>query len=154
MSSGGQFHIEDNTAQVLAEIDDAVDGGLKLAGLYAAAHIQKSMPKNPKVEAGQGGWKKSFGHLAKSAPGSPPMQQSGELKRAIISGKVGHLKYMVGTRRGYGQGKSEGKPYGFWLDQGTKKMGARPWLGAMFRARKKQIAAQFQKGFDLALKDD
>lgn len=141
------FIIEDNTDEAIRDIEDAVDTGLKRAALYVENEIVRSMPPNPKVEAGEGGWKKSFGRRAKSSPGSPPMQQTGNLVRNIISGKIGRLQYGVGTRRGYSS-----VPYGFFLDQGTTKMAARPWLGRVFTRKSKQISDQFYKGFDHAMR--
>jgi len=142
-----EFIIEDNTDESIEDIEGAVDNGLKRAALYAETKIVESMIVNPEVQAGQGGWKKSFGRLARSQPGSPPMQQTGNLARSIISGKVGHLKYMTGVRSGYSD-----SPYGFYLDQGTTKIEKRPWLGVLFRNKKEQIEAQFKKGHDSFLR--
>lgn len=146
-SAKSTFEVDDRTDAAIVDIEDAVNKGLEAAGLYAETQIKRSMPLNPAVEAGEGGWKKSFGHRMRSMPGEPPMQQTGNLARAITSGLTGHLKAAVGTRKGYSD-----VPYGYFLDQGTAKMQRRPWLGRMFERRKKQINEHFERGFKRAMR--
>jgi len=147
MSSDSSFHMDDHTDEAMVDIEFAVESGLARAALYAETKIVESMPKNPRVEAGQGGWKKSFGKLARSQPGSPPMQQTGNLARNIISGKINKMKYAVGVRKGYSS-----SPYGAFLEIGTADMKKRPWLAPIFKRRRKQLDAQFRKGFESALR--
>ena len=143
------FIIEDNTDASIEDIEKATDAGLARAALYAESKIVESMPLNPHVEAGEGGWKKSFGSRARSKPGDPPMQQTGNLARAIISGKIGRLKYAVGTRKGYSD-----SPYGAFLERGTGIMRARPWLAPIFKRKRAQLNRKFEEGFKRALKGD
>lgn len=144
-----KFVVESYTDRSLADIEKATEAGLERAALYVENKIPLTMPKNPRVEGGQGGWIKHFGNLARSKPGRPPMQQTGRLARNIISGKISRLRYAVGTRKGFGSA-----PYGFYLDQGTADMKARPWLGIFFKKNQKQINKAFETGMRRALGDD
>lgn len=59
-----------------------------------------------------------------SVPGEPPGVDSGALRASIHAERTGENQYMV----------SDGVEYGFFLEMGTPKMAARPWLGpAVFR---------------------
>ena len=56
-----------------------------------------------------------------SAPGQPPAVATGELRQSIfteVRGVGNQVTGRAGTRL----------PKGIWLDEGTKKMEARPWL--------------------------
>jgi hypothetical protein len=52
-----------------------------------------------------------------SAPGEPPHKQTGELLRSVAFEVVG-MTARVGTNKRYGR----------WLELGTRKIAARPWL--------------------------
>jgi hypothetical protein len=59
-----------------------------------------------------------FGH-AVSAPGEPPRKQTGRLQGSIAWEMVSKILARVGTNVKYGK----------WLERGTNRMKARPWLG-------------------------
>lgn len=143
-----KFEITDKTEQALADIENATEVGLERAAIYAQDQIVRAMPKNAQIEAGDGGWVNAT-PKQRSKPGNPPMQQTGRLARNIITGKIGRLRYGVGTRKSFAKA-----PYGFFLDQGTSKMSRRPWLGATIRRKWKGIQAQFEKGFEHAIGGD
>ena len=67
---------------------------------------------------GKGRFKKSLRYNANpSAPGEPPHVQTGRL-RGSVAWEVDGLEARVGTN----------VPYGRWLELGTTKIAARPWL--------------------------
>lgn len=68
-------------------------------------------------------WKGEKFHQA-SAPGEPPKSDKGVLLQNLTIEKEGTEGYTVGSRKG--------APWGFWLQFGTAKMGARPWLDVAF----------------------
>ena len=143
-----KFTVEDQTGESMAEIEKAIDAGLGRVALRAMREIVKSMPKNPSIQAGEGRWIKAYGSMT-SAPGSPPMQQTGNLAKNIISGKTERMKHAVGTKRGFAKA-----PYGYYLDQGTSKMAKRPWLGSTINKISKKLAREFEEGFKHALGGD
>lgn len=60
-----------------------------------------------------------------SAPGEAPATDSGTLVRDITVLQDAQLEHSVGSRKD--------APHGFWLEFGTSKMQARPWLTPAFR---------------------
>ena len=61
----------------------------------------------------------SFGE-SPSAPGDPPGVDTGALRASVQSEHTGTNQYTV----------SDGVEYGAFLEYGTPRMAARPWLGA------------------------
>lgn len=66
--------------------------------------------------------RRSVTHQA-SAPGEKPKTDTGDLVRNITMEKIAS-GFTVGSRKG--------APHGFWLEFGTSKMDARPWLQPAF----------------------
>lgn len=64
--------------------------------------------------------RRSVTHQA-SAPGQAPATDTGRLVSSISAMREAFLKYTVGSRE-------RESPHGFWLEFGTSKMAARPWL--------------------------
>jgi HK97 gp10 family phage protein len=64
-----------------------------------------------------------------SKPGEPPHRQTGKLNESITKAWAGPFTIKVGTP----------KPYGKYLEFGTKKMAARPWLNRSLREMQKRI---------------
>lgn len=69
-------------------------------------------------------------HIA-SAPGEAPATDSGELVRNITIEKDAIMDYTVGSR--------EAAPQGFWMEFGTSRVEARPWLTPAARLARKQL---------------
>lgn len=142
-----KFSTVSYTDENLEAIDKATDIALEGVSLFASTKMAESMPDAPGVEVGEGGWEYRGG--LRSEPGSPPFAQSGELRRAIINGKIGDKQWAAGTRRDYGK---TGAPYGFYLDQGTRNMLARPWLGATVKKFRNKMTDIFWRSFEAGLK--
>ena len=68
-------------------------------------------------------------HIA-SSPGNPPAIDSGELLRSIVY-DVRDMEVEIGNEAG--------APYGRFLEEGTKKMEARPWLAPAVEKHKDPI---------------
>ena len=66
-----------------------------------------------------------------SAPGQPPNEDTGTLRRNITVTQIGPLHVRVASNA----------PYSAFLEFGTSKMAARPFMGPAARAKKKQVVA-------------
>lgn len=71
----------------------------------------------------------------RSRPGEPPRKQLGHLRRSVAR-EVVSLKGRVGTNVKYGR----------WLELGTGRMAARPWLRRSLAERKDAIRMAFRRG--------
>jgi len=69
-----------------------------------------------------------------SKPGEPPRKQTGHLRRSVAWERAG-LVARVGTNVRYGR----------WLELGTRKMAARPWLRRALAECQAQIQAILSK---------
>lgn len=77
----------------------------------------------------------SIAHSA-STEGNPPNTDTGNLVRNIRVEKI---------KGGYDVGSRKGAPYGMWLEFGTSKMGARPWLTPAYKKAIKYTRELFEK---------
>jgi HK97 gp10 family phage protein len=76
-----------------------------------------------------------------SRPGDPPHKQTGELQRSIQREvSASEQKARVGTNL-------NDPPYPRWLEFGTRKMAARPWLRRSLDEMRGQIKAIFVRKF-------
>ena len=75
-------------------------------------------------------------HIA-SSPGNPPAIDTGELARSIIF-DVRDMEVEVGA--------AGGAPYALFLEEGTKKMKARPFLGPAVEKHHKEIIDDVGEG--------
>lgn len=66
-----------------------------------------------------------------SKPGEPPNEDTGTLRRNITVTQVGPLHVRVASNA----------PYSAYLEFGTSKMAARPFMGPAARAKKKEVVA-------------
>ena len=78
---------------------------------------------------------KGFG-TRRSGPGEAPAVQSGALRNSIAKDSPGPLRRRVGTNIG---AKETDAPYGLYLEVGTRKMAARPWLRVSLEAKREKI---------------
>jgi HK97 gp10 family phage protein len=77
----------------------------------------------------------------RSRPGEPPRKQTGELQRSIQREvNASDQKARVGTNL-------NDPPYPRWLEFGTRKMAARPWLRRSLDEMRGQIKAIFTRKF-------
>jgi len=117
------------TDEFMREVYKTVSEGKKTVGallLEAATITHKeavnSIRKGPRSGILYGRWGSRKLHQA-SAPGEAPKSDTGVLIQNITIEKEG-TGYTVGSRKG--------APHGFWLEFGTSKMFARPWLVPAF----------------------
>lgn len=66
-----------------------------------------------------------------SAAGEYPATDTGQLVRNITVEREGFSNYTVGSRKG--------APHGFWLEFGTSRMDARPWLTPSHEIGKREL---------------
>lgn len=96
----------------------------KLDALLAEAAFRVDEEAKISIQGGNKSGKiytrRSVTHQA-SAPGQAPATDTGSLVSQISAIREGFLNYSVGSRE-------DEAPHGFWLEFGTSKMAARPWL--------------------------
>lgn len=78
-----------------------------------------------------------------SAPGEPPNEDTGTLRRNITVTQVGPLHVRVASNA----------PYSAHLEFGTSKMAARPFMGPAARAKKKAVVALVKSAISKAIGD-
>jgi HK97 gp10 family phage protein len=89
--------------------------------------IQQQSPGEPYVRYKNGTARTGVA----SQPGSPPNTDTGNLVRSISVERLGKDAVTVGSR--------DSAPYGKWLEYGTSRMEARPWLIPAFNLSKPVI---------------
>jgi hypothetical protein len=100
--------------QIVAKMPSAADDALNAAAHDALAQIQLSFNTSP---AGRTYTHGSIEHTA-SAPGYPPNIDIGNLTASMRVEKAGALEYQV----------MDGVEYGVYLELGTARMAARPFV--------------------------
>lgn len=104
----------------------------------AAFHVQNvaitSIQQSPST--GRQYRRGSTFHTA-SSPGEAPATDTGNLVRNITVEKKAVMHYDVGSRKN--------APYGFWLEFGTSKMDARPWLTPAVNQGRKKLKTELRK---------
>ena len=120
--------------------DDAVDQGVFVTAgdvrTYAIKSIQEVSSGKQVNRSRQGGG--TYTHTA-AAKGQAPNNDTGDLVKSISAEKAGDATYHVGSNL----------PHASWLEFGTKKMGARPWLQPAFRAKEKNLISNISEVVEL-----
>ena len=116
---------------VIEKVVNGVDKNLGKASEMLASDIRGSFP------ASGGSGTRSGGGDARnvSEPGWIPHVQTGFLKRNIGVQRKGRLWYRVGT----GVGNKESVGYALWLELGTSRMEARPYMRPGLKRNKSRI---------------
>lgn len=136
--------VEFNQKKMLAPIEDAQKALIAL-GYQMESEIKQSM------KAGTG---RVYGGHQASAPGEPPAVDTGRLRGSISTNWTGS-----GMRKGNVDGAAQSgdgieapvgreftvsvgsaAPYASWLEYGTKKMAARPFIRPIFDKFKSKIS--------------
>ena len=73
----------------------------------------------------------------RSASGEWPKSDTGDLVKNITIDNPAELTATIGS--------TEKVPYGKWLEFGTSKMSARPWLARSFKANERKITKNFER---------
>lgn len=104
----------------------------------AAFHVQNvaitSIQQNP---GGGREYKRGDKVHSASKPGGPPKTDTGNLVQNITVEKKDLMYYDVGSRKD--------APYGYWLEFGTSKMDARPWLTPAVKEGRKKLKQELKK---------
>jgi len=116
--------------KVLADAKAKTERGLDKAAIFLVNDIVESFGNPPREPDGKGGtkansskkWKRQF----HSPPGSPPYVQTGTLRRSIRFVKPKPLTRFVGSTLKPVAGSDHS--YAYYLEMGTTKMAARPYL--------------------------
>jgi len=108
-----------------------LDAGMRRATGRAAAALEAEI-KTSFGASGAGGGPVGRVTNIPSAPGSPPSVQTGRLRNSIGYNVVGPARAQVGTN----------VEYGLYLEFGTSRMPARPFLRPIVNSRKAMGAAR------------
>jgi len=121
--------IGQNLFKAAKEIPDSVTRELALGANDIRNTVITSMRDTPKTGRHYRRGKGGKVHIA-SSPGNPPAIDYGELVRSIMF-NVGNMEVEVGS--------IGGAPYSIFLEEGTEKMEARPFLGPAVDKHEKEI---------------
>ena len=123
-----------------AAFDDAVEDGAFVTAnevrTYAVKSIQAISSGRQVKRSRQGGG--TYTHTA-SAAGGAPNTDTGTLVSSIAVEKVGDSTFHIGSNLDYSA----------FLEFGTSKMGARPWLQPAMQANSKNLISNIQKTVDI-----
>lgn len=117
----------------LKKLRESIDSPLAQALAVSAINVQATARKSIQKQHGRKVRRKVNGRfrtLNISNPGEPPTTKTGTLVRSIFWKVIpSEMKAIVGTPLNYGM----------FLEFGTTKMEARPWLSPALEAEKKKI---------------
>tara|TARA_R110000772_G_scaffold246578_1_gene360281 strand:+ start:90 stop:527 length:438 start_codon:yes stop_codon:yes gene_type:complete len=120
--------------------NDAVDKGTFVTAneirTYAIKSIQETSSGRQVKRSKQGGG--TYTHTA-AAEGQAPNSDTSKLVTSIAAERVSDATYHIGS----------GLDHASWLEFGTKKMGARPWLNPAFRARQNGLISNISEVVNL-----
>lgn len=122
-------------AMVQARARQKILSGSKTGRVYGSAKDVAAVAKHGYGQKGAKGASKRV-HIA-SAPGEPPANWYGHLQRSIAVVRAKSQGYRV-TAQVIVRDDPE-NPYGKWLEEGTKRMKPRPFLGPSLSELKSDI---------------
>ena len=127
-----------------AAFNDAVDDGTFLTAneirTYAIKSIQEVSAGRQVQRSRQGGGG-TYTHTA-AAEGQAPNTDNGDLVRSIAVEKVAPATFHIGSNLDYAS----------FLEFGTKKMRARPWLQPAFRAMQNNLISNISEAANIYIK--
>jgi HK97 gp10 family phage protein len=125
-----------------SKMNDAVDQGVELTANEVRTDAIKSIMSksagHPVRRSRQGGG--TYAHIAANV-GQAPNNDNGDLVKSIAVEKESDAHYVVGSNL----------EYSAWLEMGTKKMGAHPWLEPALRRNIDNLTRNVSKTADLAI---
>jgi hypothetical protein len=127
--------------RVIQQEPGRVDKWLRGVAQQMVGDIKLSFNSGPAGRTYKRGPKNKRGaktHVA-SSPGYAPNVDIGTLRASIKAAPAGHLAYQI----------SDGVNYGTWLEHGTARMAARPFMGPVFAAWEKKIEQDARENLDL-----
>ena len=119
-------------------IDDGVFITAQGVRTDAIKSIQNKSPGKVVQRSRQGGG--TYSHVA-SNEGQAPNTDTGKLVASIALDKQSDANYLVGSNL----------PYAAWLEFGTSKTGARPWLEPAMRKNINDLIKNINKAADLTI---
>ena len=127
--------------KVMEEYKNKVAARLDTAAIMVVNDVVKSFGNPPAEPDGKRGFKKNSSKSWKrkhhSIPGQPPFVQTGHLRRSITFDAPDKLTRRVGSTLKPEQ--EGGHSYAYYLEVGTAKMQARPYLRPAVLRNKKKI---------------
>jgi len=121
-----------------AELTAALHRRLAACAIIVASHAKRLVSTaGTGTTKGKGGKEKRVYGAKPSRPGDPPNKQTGRLRGSITWEMVGSVA-RVGTNLLYGR----------WLEHGTARMAARPWLRRALAERRARIIAILSRPLD------
>ncbi len=126
-----QVRVQMDMDNLRRRLDSAVKGSLLRAGLVVELEAKKSMRRGAVRGKGKDRWMES------SLPGDPPHVRTGTLRSSITTAlrRAGREVIIGPTRIAH---------YGEYLEFGTSKMAARPFMGPALEKARPKIPAQFK----------
>lgn len=108
-------------------------------GKYVTSKIKEKIKNPPKT----GAYYKYKGRKKQaSAPGEPPANRSGFLRRSVGFVVESQNRMVVGAEA----------PYGVWLDKGTRRMKPRPFVSSTALGESKEVLVIMRKTLDEEMK--
>ena len=114
-------------AAIMKKLVDAAGRAAERTILLYQSELKQELSKKGGGRVYRGGRKGQGSVRTRSAPGQPPAVETGELRRSVVT----QPKYEKAFDRGSSvvRWRVLGiKRYGFMLDQGTRRIKARPWI--------------------------
>lgn len=124
----------------------AVDKGVGRATLVLSTRIAESMPGAGAAVVGKTGTGRNV--YRASSPGSPPGVRTNRLRGSITNEKVRQLVWVAGTSLsgeypGITAKGKKNKPYALFLEYGTSKTPARPFIRPSLERSKGRMVSEF-----------
>ena len=112
----------------IAKTEVATAAGVRKAAKYAQRKMQNKLEGEGtgRIYSRPGG-----GTYQASSPGEPPAERTGALLRSLRRQRMGLLTYRVGTELDYGR----------YLEYGTERIEARPWLRSSIFENTRKLTA-------------
>jgi hypothetical protein len=130
---GDGFTIVDRSGDVLRSARNATERAIAAGTILVQTETKRLLNL-------KSGPTKTNPDFPPSEPGEPPAKRTGTLDRSIDSETVetrGEFIGRVGTNL----------KYGFWLELGTRRMAARPYLRPALTSQRKRILALLKRSF-------
>ncbi len=121
--------------EALRRIRDSAGRQVDMASRFIRDRARELVSRDQAVTIYARGGGRSRAGLDPSRPGEPPKKVTGTLRRGIAQEYMAsRLEARVGTN----------VPYGKHLELGTRRMAARPWLGATIRTYQAELRGRFE----------
>ena len=127
--------------EFVADAREAVAAGLTAGAMELASEMRRNMGSEGGGVIGKGGKSGKRNIYAAAPPGHFPGIRTGQLRRSIMHTDA-TAKDLTASA-GSASGKQD--RYGLWLEYGTSKMAARPWILRSFNRAKDKVFDRMAK---------